>query len=150
MNRAEISKNIRTAMLGSGIKNKTFATKLGVSETYVRQIQTCQYCPSLWIAKGIAGLIGITLDELVGIKPKRRSWPERTGRISEHMQWVRQDRGVSKLDLEAWSNVSARCISYLECDEREPGIATIVALAEALEMSPGEYIGDPPPTKRGR
>lgn len=149
MERKEIMKNISTAMVNSGITNKHFETKLGVSKSHIRYIKAEKTCPSLWVAKGMADILGICLDELVGIKPKRLCWEERTGGIGEHMRRVRLEQDVSLADLEAWSGVSAECISYLERDKHDPCLFTIITLAEALWISPAEYIGDTPPTKRG-
>lgn len=55
---------------------------------------------------------------------------------------ARKDRGITQYRLAKLTKRSARYISMLEHNEREPQLSTVLMLARALRMDAGELVRD--------
>lgn len=51
---------------------------------------------------------------------------------------LRQERGLTQTELAKLAGLNSGEISRIECGRREPRLSTIVSLAAALEVNPGE------------
>lgn len=62
-------------------------------------------------------------------------------RIGREIRRRREGLGWTLEDLSHRSGLSARYISNVENDRRDPSLSTIVAVAKALGAEPGELLG---------
>jgi transcriptional regulator with XRE-family HTH domain len=55
--------------------------------------------------------------------------------FAEVLAYIRNQRGMYQRELAEAAGVTQACISHLELGQREPGLATLKALCDALDVS---------------
>lgn len=66
------------------------------------------------------------------------------GKFSENLKRIREQRGMTRLDLAAASGISNAAVGYYENGKREPQASTLTAIAAALRVSTDELLGYDP------
>ncbi len=60
--------------------------------------------------------------------------------FGRRLRGVREHRGLSRDALATVSGLSHRALDYIELGHRKPTLSTIVALADALGVTPGSLV----------
>jgi putative transcriptional regulator len=74
---------------------------------------------------------------------------EDTG-FAAKLRAIREAAGVSQAELADRAGLNRFGVAKLEQGVREPGWATVVALARALGVTPNDFLPPPPARRRGR
>ena len=56
-------------------------------------------------------------------------------RFSEHLQQIRQSKGLSQTDLAKRTGLKPAAISHFETGQRKPSFGNLIKLADALSVS---------------
>lgn len=62
---AQLSGNLRDARVATGMTQAEVATRLGLTRPCVTHYETGKRMPNLWVASAMAGMYGVSLDDIV-------------------------------------------------------------------------------------
>ena len=127
---------------------KALALTAGVPVSRIQTLESDAALPRLSCVLAIVSTLGIGLNEYLGFNAKDIFWPEREGTIGEHARWIRDSRFMTRVELESLSGVSRSTIKNIEAGSHDPHLISVILLADALGISPDEYIGQPHQAKR--
>jgi len=136
-----ISANTTAAGLGAKIlflrqeKNLSLselAEKVGISSSYLCQIENGKVMPALSTLKNIAK----TLD----VKPE--SLMTATSFVGYKIKKIRCERNITQSQLAEKAGVSAGLIGQIESGKVEPSIKTLEKIAAALSLSPCFFVSE--------
>lgn len=115
-----------------GLSLSELAKKVGISKTYLCQIEGQNVMPSISTLKEIAKALDIcpvdlmTSGSYVGYKVKK----------------VRTERGLTQAELAKKASVSTGLIGQIESGKVEPSINTLEKIAEAFSLSPCYFVAE--------
>ncbi len=72
------------------------------------------------------------------------AWRQHQRRAGKRLRTLREAAGLSQLQLAAASGLTHEAISNLETGKRAPLAATVITLAEALEVAPEQFVSREP------
>ena len=99
------------------------AEKLGITQSYVSQIETTGYAPSAKVAEKIAELLGQSQDRV---------------KFSEWLREERKKAGFTQEELAEKAGISALAISFIETGKTQsPQKATVETIEKVLGKLPG-------------
>jgi len=106
------------------------AEKVGISTTYLCQIEKGNVTPSLETLKAIAEALGVSPQDIM----------ETPCHIGCRIKKVRQERGITQAELARKAGVSTGLIGQIESGKVEPSIKTLEKIASALSLSPCYFV----------
>lgn len=116
-----------------------------MSRGTISLLEQDQCYSSLAKVMSITKVLGIGLNEYFGFRPNKPVWEERgedgVGAFAEYLRT--EVYFLTKEELARRSGVSTATIYCLETGRRDPYTLTVLLLAEALHITPDEYIGNP-------
>ncbi len=59
-------------------------------------------------------------------------------KFSNILKKLRKDRNLSQVELAKISNLAPSAISQFESNSREPAYSSVISIAKALQVNPGE------------
>jgi transcriptional regulator with XRE-family HTH domain len=62
--------------------------------------------------------------------------------VAANIRRLREERGMSQVELARRSGVDLRTVTRIEAVEREPGVSTLARIARGLGVAPAEFWRD--------
>ena len=147
-----MGEHARLARIAAGLTVTKLAGDAGLRESNIYNIETDKRSPSLVQLVSITSVLRIGMDEYLGLPPRRPFWEERNRRTTSPGEWARYLRAekhfLSLRELSDRSGVNTQTITHFEKGRTVPRLNVLLELANAMDMSLDEYIGNPYPGSR--
>lgn len=108
------------------------AEKVGISATYLCQIENNKVMPALSTLKHIAKALCIKVEDLM----------TPIGHVGYKLKKVRLERNLSQAELAKKAGVSTGLIGQIESGKVEPSLKTLEKIASAISISPCYFVAD--------
>lgn len=108
------------------------AEKVGISSSYLCQIENGRVLPALSTLKNIAEALGIKAEDLMTA----------SSNVGYKIRKIRQERNLTQAELAKQAGVSTGLIGQIESGKVEPSIKTLEKISSALSLSPCFFVAD--------
>lgn len=115
-----------------GLSLSDLAEKVGISSSYLCQIENNSALPSLSTLKNIACALEVKTEDLMDI----------SSNVGYKLKKIRQERNLTQAKLAEQAGVSTGMIGQVESGKVEPSIKTLEKIAAALSLSPCFFVTD--------
>lgn len=140
----------KQARLNAGYSLTELEKKAGLSHNVISKIERGRNLPTFHTLMAVTKALGIGVDEYFGIKPVNFQWDRSVLDVGERTRLYRRRLELSVFDLADLSGIAEHTIWAIEAGRSKPTAETMLALANALGISPDEYLGLPCPIERFR
>ncbi|MDN5331041.1 MAG: hypothetical protein PWP45_266 [Tepidanaerobacteraceae bacterium] len=130
-------KTIREFRKKRNMSLKELAQKANLSVSYLCEIERGKKHPSLEVIEKLAAALNISKDALFYENLTRGSSTTSTG---ERISILRRERGLSLSELAQKAGISATYLCQIENGNVLPSLATLKAIARALNASPQDFL----------
>ena len=108
------------------------AEKVGISSSYLCQIENGKAMPALSTLKNIAAALDVRTEDLMAA----------TSFVGYKIKKVRCERNITQAKLAEKAGVSTGLIGQIESGKVEPSIKTLEKIADALSLSPCFFVSE--------
>ncbi|NLZ53719.1 MAG: transcriptional regulator [Thermoanaerobacteraceae bacterium] len=108
------------------------ADKVGISSSYLCQIENGKVIPALSTLKNIAKALNVMPESLITA----------TSFVGYKIKKIRHERNITQAELAEKAGVSAGLIGQIESGKVEPSIKTLEKIAAALSLSPCFFVSE--------
>lgn len=115
-----------------GLSISDLAKKVGISDTYLCQIEGQNVMPSISTLKKIAKALDVCPIDLMASESY----------VGYKLKKIRSERGLTQAELAKKASVSTGLIGQIESGKVEPSIKTLEKIAEALSLSPCYFVSE--------
>lgn len=130
-----LGERIRLAREERGLTLGQLATRCGLSDSYLSQVERGEATPSAQSLRAIAEALDLPLGPFL----HDRSLP-----LGERLRAARESLGISRSELAKQAGISSSMIAQLEEGEAQPSLGTLQRLARVLGISPCYLILEDP------
>ena len=130
-------KTIREFRKKRNMSLKELAEKANLSVSYLCEIERGKKQPSLEVIEKLASALNISKDALFDEHFPKGSGTTSTG---ERISILRRERGLSLSELAQKAGISATYLCQIENGHVLPSLATLKAIARALNASPQDFL----------
>lgn len=127
-----LGEKIRLLRESKGITLSTFAQQVGISVSYLSEIERGNVYPAIHTLKKIAEAVGVSVSNLIG----------KGGSLGAKLRMAREEQGMTQADLARAAGVSPGLIGQIEHGKVQPSLQTIEKIAGVLGTSPCYFIID--------
>lgn len=136
-----LGKNMRRIREALNLSQKQLGERAGISQQHVYKLESGAFKnPGLDVAVKVARGLGITLGELLAVAKETDS----AGNFRNNLKRLRVGAGLSQAELAKKSGFSTQQIMQLETGRSAASVEAVMKFAEALEVSPDEFLIDVP------
>lgn len=108
------------------------ASKAGISNTYLCQIESGKVMPAISTLKNIAKALDVCPDTLMST----------SNQLGYKVKKARKERGLTQSELAEKAGVSTALIGQIENGKVEPSLKSLEKIADALAISPCYFVAD--------
>ncbi|MFO7151884.1 MAG: helix-turn-helix domain-containing protein [Bacillota bacterium] len=116
---------------------KELAEKAGLSVSYLCEIERGKKLPSIEVIEKLAAALNISKDALFEESPSKKGPSTSPG---ERISILRRERGLSLSELAERAGISATYLCQIENGKVLPSLATLKAIAKALNANPQDFL----------
>lgn len=128
----DVGARLREARMSQGLSLRSVAADLGVSASLISQVETGRVQPSVSTLYALVNLLGISLDELLGVAPRIMTpWPDLGGSDRPYPPAVQRAEDNPHIDMEdgvSWERLAVG-------DDHGPADAFLVTYAPGATSS---------------
>ncbi|MBM7854045.1 transcriptional regulator with XRE-family HTH domain [Desulfohalotomaculum tongense] len=128
-----LGEKIRIIRNEKNMSLQELADKVGISLSYLSEIERGTVYPALNTLKRVAEGLGIPASALMGHE----------GTLGHKLRSLREEYGLTQAQLANLANVTAGLIGQIEQGKVQPSLKTLEKLAEVMGVSPCYFIMEP-------
>ncbi|MBO8138577.1 MAG: helix-turn-helix transcriptional regulator [Desulfotomaculum sp.] len=128
-----LGEKIRILRTEKNMSLQELADKVGISLSYLSEIERGTVYPALSTLKRVAEGLGVPASTLMGHE----------GTLGHKLRSLREEYGLTQAQLANLANVTAGLIGQIEQGKVQPSLKTLEKLAEVMGVSPCYFIMEP-------
>ncbi|MCL4425540.1 MAG: helix-turn-helix domain-containing protein [Firmicutes bacterium] len=139
-----VGAEIRRLRRQRGLTLKELADRVGLSTSYLSEVERELKRPSIEALERLTGLLRIPLGSLIPVTQAYDAGMATgmSGRLGKKLKQLRESMDLSQAELAQRAGLSGGLIGQIESGKTRPSLKTVQRLADALGVSPCYLVSD--------
>ncbi len=139
-----LAKRMRELRKSRNLSQKQAAEEIGIKSDDYKNYELEKANPKIPTLVTIAKFYGVSINFLLGIDEQKIRYFDKECNISfaENLRRIRNEHQLSLEKLANGVGISRRMVSYYEQGKKVPTLKTLIKIANFLEISIDEIVGD--------